>query len=379
MAKKKKQPNGAGSPPRKRTDGGKVRYEARYTAYTSKGPKVVSVYGKTYKECHKKWINALAEQNAGIAFDPDTATLKTYLIRWLADSVAGSVSELTYYRHEQSCRVHIIPALGSKRLSKLRPENVQGLYRAKRDEGKSAGTIRNIHKTLRKALEQARAWGVVRENVADLVSPPAYSPKEMNPLSHEETLRFLRAAEGDRLEALWHLAIRTGMREGELLALKWRDVDLDRGTLQVRRSVTVRGAVRFKETKGGKGRQLSLKSRMLVRLKAHEKRQDKEKRQPGKVWTLLGLVFPGPQGDVLRRESLVQRYERLLLEASVERRCFHELRHTAATLALQNGEHPKIVQEMLGHASIAQTLNTYSHVMPGMLESAAERMDSLLF
>lgn len=378
MVKVPKRGNGEGMPPRKRKDG---RYEARYTAYTTKGPKSVSVYGRTRKECSVKWIKGMAEQNAGIAFNPDTATLTTYLIRWLEDSVRGSVSHLTYIRHEQACRVHIIPGLGFKRLSKLRPENIQGLYRAKREEGISSGTIRNIHKTLRKALEQARVWGVVRENVADVVSLPAYSPKEMNPLSHEETLRFLRAAEGDRLQALWHLAIRTGMREGELLALKWRDTDLERGTLQVRRSVTVRGAVRFKETKGGKGRALVLKSRMLARLKAHYKHQLEEAMQKRDVWegAKLGLVFPGPKGDVLRRESLIQRYEKLLRAAGIERRCFHELRHTAATLALQNNERPKVVQEMLGHASIAQTLNCYSHVLPGMLDDAAERMDSLLF
>jgi integrase len=208
--------NGEGSISR-RTDG---RWEAKYTAHTADGPKRRGLYGKTRKEAADKLAKVLADRAGGYTFDTENMTVGEYLDRWLIDSDRGSVRTSTYARHEQIVRLHLKPALGRVKLSKLTPAHLQGLYRDKLDSGLSPATVQKIHTVLHKALTQALKWNMIPRNAADAVKAPRPAPEEMRPLSPEEARKLIEAARGDKLEALFVLAVHTGMRQGELLGLK---------------------------------------------------------------------------------------------------------------------------------------------------------------
>lgn len=234
----RKRGNGEGSIYR-RKDG---RWVGQYTVYTAKGPKYRYLYGKTRAAVAEKLAKAIAARGSGFVFDAGNLTIGEYLDRWLADSLRGTVRTSTCERHEVNVRVHINPALGNVRLKGLTPAHVRGLYREKLDSGLAPATVRKIHSTLHKALSQAVADGLVPRNAAD-VEAPRPAPKEMRPLSEAEANAFLQVARtsGDRFEALYVLAITTGLRRGELLGLRWDDVDLERGTIRVGRSLVREG------------------------------------------------------------------------------------------------------------------------------------------
>ena len=210
--------NGEGTITR-RKDG---RWEAKYTAHTAEGPKRRALYGKTRKEVADKLARALTDRVSGFTFDTENMTVGEYLDRWLNDSDRGSVRTSTYERHEQIVRLHLKPAFGRVKLSKLTPAHVQGLYRHKLDSGLSPATVQKIHVVLHKALAQALKWNLIPRNAADAVKAPRPAAEEMRPLSPDEARKLMEAAQGDKLEALYVLAMHTGMRQGELLALNGR-------------------------------------------------------------------------------------------------------------------------------------------------------------
>ena len=228
--------NGEGSIYR-RKDG---RWEAKYTA---EGAKRRVLYGKTRKEVADKLAKALADRASGYTFDTENMTVGEYLDRWLNDSDKGSVRTSTYERHEQIVRLHLKPAFGRVKLSKLTPAQVQGLYRDKLDSELSPATVQKIHTVLHKALDQALKWNMIARNAADAVKAPRPAPEEMHPLSPEEARRLIEAVRGDKLEALYVLAVHTGMRQGELLALRWEDVDLNERVIRIRRTLARSGGV----------------------------------------------------------------------------------------------------------------------------------------
>ncbi len=227
-----KRGNGEGSITR-RKDG---LYMARYTVQTATGAKRKTLYGKTRQEVSEKLTKAMADRDGGLVYDAGSMSVGEYLNGWLKDSLRGTVRASTVERHEINVRVHIVPTLGRLKLKALTPANVRGLHREKLDAGLSPATVRKIHSTLHKALAQAVADGLLPRNAAD-VKAPRPAPEEMRPLSEDEARRFLDAARGDAYEALYVLAITTGLRRGELLALRWEDADLERGTLRVGRSL----------------------------------------------------------------------------------------------------------------------------------------------
>lgn len=375
MAKRAKARSGQGWKSR-RADG---RYDCGLPIWTPEGTKYLRTTAKDEAAADAWLTEKRYERDRGLLldFDAEKLTVEAYLLRWLEYSVRHSVGPLTYLGHEWAVRVHIVPAFGHMKLGKLTAAHVQGLYAEKLTAGLSPGTVRNIHKSLRKALGQAKKWRLVHYNAAEDADPPTYRPEEWQSWSSEEARTFLRTCEGDRLEALWHLALRTGMREGELLALRWSDVDLDDGLVRVRRAVTIRGEVRFSATKTGRGRPVKIGPALITKLAAHRRRQLEERiRNP--LWQDQDLVFAGPKGDVLRRQSLLQRYERLVREAGVKRIKIHELRHTAASLMMEVHLPPKVVSETLGHSTVRLTLDTYSHVSPAMQDEAVRAMDRLL-
>ena len=229
-----KRGNGEGSISR-RKDG---LYMARYTIETATGTKRRAIYAKTRKEAGEKLTEALANAHKGITANAGAITVGAFVERWLEDSVRGSVRQSTYQRDESLCRVHIVATLGKKKLKTLNAADVQRFYRDKLDTNLSSATVHKLHVLLHKALKQAERWGLVPRNVADDVDPPKIHKDEVHPLTNEQARKLLDTARGDRLEALYVVALQSGLRQGELLALRWEDVDLETHTVQVRRTVT---------------------------------------------------------------------------------------------------------------------------------------------
>lgn len=351
---------------------------AQYAVYTAQGRKRKTLYGKTRAEVAAKLAKALSDREGGLVFDAGNLTLGEYLARWLSDSVKNTVRASTFERHEQLVRCHIRPALGEIKLKALTPAHVRRFISDKSSGALAAGTVRKIHSTLHKALSQAVSDGLLPRNAA-AVQAPSPAPEEMRPLSEAEARAFLDAAResGDRFEALYVLAITTGLRRGELLGLRWDDADLERGTLRVGRALVREGSRHtLGETKTRRGRrQVNLTPRTVAVLKAHRKRQLEQRVERAGLYEDHGLIFASEIGTPLNPENLVKRsFKPLLKRSGLPEIRFHDLRHTCATLLMGRGVHPKLVQELLGHATIAMTLDTYSHYLPSMGDQASGAM-----
>jgi integrase len=264
-----KRGNGEGTISRRKNGG----WVAQYYVYTAKGRKRKTLYGKTRAEAARRLARALSDRENGLTFDAGKITLGEYLDRWLRDSVRGTVRLSTFERHEQIVRLHVSPVLGRVRLKNLTPPHVRRLIAEKLESGLAPATVRKIHSTLHKALSGAVSDGLIPRNAAD-VKAPRPTPKEMRPLSEDEARTFLEATRGDHFEALYVLAITTGLRRGELLGLKWDGVDLDRGTLRRGRALVREGGRHaVGETKIRRGRrQVNLTPRTVKALRTHRKR-----------------------------------------------------------------------------------------------------------
>jgi integrase len=381
MANKRKRANGdADVYPRRNGRGEIVGYRGPYWVQTDRGPARRTVSGKTKTENRAKLTRAKAEAGGGVAFDAGKQTLGDYLERWLNDSVKNTVKPITFESYERQVRVHISPALGHLKLGRLSPANVQALYGRKLDAGMSPSSVRQTHAVLHRALEQAKRWRLVSENVAAATTPPRPRKKEIEPLDNRQARALLEAARGERLEALFVLAVTAGLRIGELLGLKWEDTDLERGTVRVARTLSAaKSGPRFTTPKSGRGRSIALTEGATIALRGHRRRQTEERLRVGTLWEDQGLVFPSTTGRPLSRDAVYRRsFAPLLKRAGLPRITLHDLRHTCATLLLGQGMNPKYVQELLGHASVAMTLDRYSHWVPSMGDQTARAMEAAL-
>jgi integrase len=373
----KKRGNGEGGITRHKKCG---LYMARYTVQTAAGPKRKSLYGKTRSEVATKLSKALADRESGLTYDAGRQTVGEYLARWLSNSVRDTVRQRTYERYESIVRVHLAPAIGKVKLKTLTPDHVRGLYREKLDGGLAPRTVLHIHRTLSKALKQATDDGLIPRNAAAPVKPPRPRKEEIRPLNREQVRALFEAAREDRLEALYVLAVTAGLRRGELQGLKWEDLDLEAGTLQVRRTLSEpKGGYIFEAPKSGKGRSIRLTQRATAALREHRKRQLEERMRLGTLWQDYDLVFSSGTGTPVSGGNLNRAFKALLKRAGLPQTFrFHDMRHTCATLLLRQGVNPKFVQELLGHRDVSLTLNTYSHVLPDMGDVAAGAMDDAL-
>jgi integrase len=356
-------------------------YMARYWVETPKGSKRKTIYGKKRDEVADKLARALAERADGIVYDDENLTVGEYLNSWLKGSVRGSVRQSTFDRYEIAVRVHIKPALGRVKLKKLSPAHVAGFYQDRLAAGSAPASVNKLHVTLRKALDQAVKWHMVPRNVAEAVKAPRPAPPEMRTLSAEETRKLIEVARGDKLGALYMLAVHTGMRQGELLALKWQDVDLENAKLSVRRTLTMsNGRILLGELKTKKSRRtIRLTDAAIQALHEHLARQLEGMERLGDAYRDEGLIFASQVGTPINPTNLRRRsFAALLRRANLPKIRFHDLRHTCATLLLSRNVHPKYVQELLGHANIAITLDTYSHVIPGMGDHAMRAMEDVM-
>jgi integrase len=365
----------------KRKDG---LFQGMYTVQTPDGPKRKYIYGRKYKDVERKLAEAMGDAAKGIVLNDQNMSVSEYLDRFLEDVQRGSVRESTYSRDKYLVSNHVKLTLGRVKLKNLSAMHLQRLYREKQDSGLSASTVQKIHHILHKALSQGVKWDLIPRNPADAVEAPRPAPEEMHPLSAEETRKLLEAANGDRLEALYVLAVTTGMRRGELLGLKWSDVDLENATVSIRRTLTrtdngKRVALGDPKTKKSR-RTIRLTPQAVEALRSHLERQLGEIEEAGDLYEDQGLVFTTATGTAINPSNLRQRsLAPLLKKAGLPHIRFHDLRHTCATLLFGKGVHPKFVQELLGHATIAITLDTYSHVMPGMGNQTAAAMEDVLY
>lgn len=373
-----KRGNGEGSISRRKNGS----WRAEYAVYTAEGRKRKTVYGKTRAEVAKKLNRALADSEDGLFFDDEGLRVGEYLERWLESSVRGNVSPRTYTNYRLQVRRHLVPALGRIKLRYLTPYKVQGLYHSKLDSGLSNASVRYTHAVLHRALRQAVKWSLVPRNVAEAVDPPRVRREEITPLSPDQSRAFLAAAEGDRYEALYVVALTCGLRQGEVLGLKWSDVDLEARTMRVSRQVQRhrdRGGLVFAEPKNASRRTVPLTGTAAEALRRHGRRQAEERVRVGSLYEDMGLLFASETGTPLDAQNVVNRsFKPLLKRAGLPSIRFHDLRHTCATLLLAKGVHPKLVQTLLGHASIGITMDLYSHWAPAMGDQVAAAMEDVL-
>ena len=361
---------------RLRADG---RWEGRYYAIEDGRRVRRSVFGPTDKDAARALRVALTARDDGKPAPHGGETVGAFLLTWL-EGARPTIRPGTWRRYEQLTRLYLVPGLGSVRLVALGPQHVAKLYRELLADGMSPANVHYVHRTLRRALGQAERWKLVSSNVAAMVTPPRAEQLEMRTLTAEQ-VRLLLEVAPDRDRPLYLLAVSTGMRLGELLALRWADVDLDGGSLRV--VATLRHlsgeAASFQPPKTARSRRrVELSESVVAALSAHKVATIEERWRSGQLWQDHNLVFPNLLGRPRGASNVSRELHPLLERAGLPRIRFHDLRHTAATLMLGRGVHAKLVSDMLGHASIAITLDTYSHSLPSMHREAAQVMEELL-
>jgi integrase len=338
-------------------------------------------YGKTQKEV-KDWLLEQRESVAGGVYteSPDI-TLGDFLDRYINEIARNNCKPHTVIVYEALVRLHVKPALGRVKLSALRPDQIQHLYNQMYEQGLARRTVHHTHAIVHKALEYALKWGLVPRNVASAVE--VATPKRRVPTvwTKEQMLQFLEAVKDQRYYALFLLACTTGLRKGELFALTWNAVDFDGRCIQVRQAaqyVTGKGMVVSDPKTDRARRKVAVPQFAMQALHDHRLRQEALAQATGDRWVKSDFVFTSNNGTLINDRNFHEEWKRLIRLAKVPDIRFHDLRHTHSTLLLLSGIHPKVVQERLGHASIAITLDVYSHVLPEMGQQAADQMEKLV-
>jgi integrase len=334
------------------------------------------------RDAERELARLLNELNSGAFVEPARLSFRDYAERWLA-FMQTRVSPKTFERYQEIMLKHLVPALGDTVLSKLQPLQIQACYAAaQRRDGRGSlapRTILHHHRVLREALNQAVRWRLLSINPANAVQPPRPPAREIAVPSDADVTALLQAAEGTRLYLPLLAAIGTGLRRGELLALRWSDLDLDSGQLAISQSLEeTRAGLSFKTPKIAKGRRtIALPAHLITVLRRHRVDQAKERLAAGPAYQDHGLIFCEPDGQPTRPSTFTLRFVELAKRARADTH-LHALRHFHATSMLRLGIHPKVVSERLGHATVGITLDTYSHVIPGLQEQAAKAFDLTL-
>lgn len=365
---------------RKRSDG---RWEARMSLPDGKQK---SVYGKTRQEVQRKLAQLLRDKEQGVLPSHDRQTVEQYLTFWL-DLVKHEIDASSYKAYRYHVK-RLIKTLGKVVLSSLTAQQIQAFYALKLEGGLAPTTTCTMHAVLRHALKDAVRLGILVRNVTDAVKPPKFEPKPKNVLTAQQARTLIEAAKGDWYEALYPVVLSTGMREGELFAMEWQDIDFTQGLLYVRQGLqqTEQGYILHDPKSKTSRRTIALSGLAIVALQEHKRRQDEYKAMLGSEWdSTYDFVFPNHFGRFRNPSSfLAKDFVRVMKKAGLPLApapggiYFHDLRHTAATLLLAKGVHVKVVSEMLGHADISITLRLYAHVLPNMHRDAADKMNEIL-
>jgi integrase len=332
------------------------------------------------RDAESALIRLLRERDTGIDIEPSRLTLAQFLERWLRDYCVPNTRPKTYKRYGELFRLHVTPIIGSIPLTKLRPLHIQRTYARMIEQGLSAMTALHCHRVLKGALAQAVRVQLLARNPADGVDPPRPDRYEINPPTPDAILRIMDSAEQTVIGALIHTAVMTGLRQAELLAVRWRDLDLDAGLLRVKQTaqwLPGKGFI-FAPPKTPKSRRtIDLSPRTIARLRQQRQRQLEERLLVGPAYQDHDLVFATRVGGPIDPSNLRRSWESILKRAGVGHVRFHDLRHGHASLLLQQGAHAKLISERLGHAGIGITMDTYGHLLPGIQAEAAARLDTL--
>jgi integrase len=343
---------------------------------------------RTKRECQDGLNEALTRMREGTFVQPSPRMLRAFLVdEWLPAVRPPRVRPSTWASYRMAVERHIVPGLGGVVLQGLTPAHLTAFYRALLTHGRQDGrgglapkTVRNVHGVLHAALRDAARWGYVARNVADTADLPKGMTPEMRVWSPEQLRTFLAHMRADPLYAAWMLFATTGMRRGEVAGLRWTDVDLDAARASPRRPrVVVNYEVVVSEPKTAKGRRsLALDPATVVALREHRARQAEQRLAVGPRWQDSGLVFTWPDGRPIHPQRFSNWFEQHTRAAGLPRIRLHDVRHSYATAALAAGIPAKVVSERLGHANIAITMDTYSHVLPGLDEHAAGTVARLI-
>jgi integrase len=352
-------------------------------------------YAATAAKVRDELLKARFDQSRGLPVASERQSVAKFLEDWLEHTLKSRAKPRSVESFTVIVNKHIVPALGRIRLDKLTPQQVQALLEKKREpyktktkagkviekHGLSPQSIASIRTVLRSALNQALKWGMVARNVATLIDPPRIPRPKTHAINADGARKLLEAARGERFEAILVLALTLGLRRGEILGLRWSDVDFDSRAIRVNQALQrVGGKLQVTEVKTERSRRVVAVPECVVRaVKTRRAQQAQERLLAGVEWKDSDLAFTNPRGGPLEPITLHRDFKRLLRAAELPTQTrFHDLRHTAASLLLAEGVHLRVIMELLGHSSISLTANTYAHVMPAAMRDVADRMESIL-
>ncbi len=374
-----------------RSDG---RWHARLSLGQGNGKRIrKSYYGATQAAVEEELLKARAKQSQGIVVSTDRQTVEQFIKKWLEQTVKPNAKQRSYESFSTISRLHIYPVIGRVRLDRLTPQHIANLLDLKRQPvkgeeqkqdpapGLSPQSLVNIRTVLRSALAQAVKWGLVARNVATLVDAPRVPRPKVHTLNADEARKLLDIAKGSRFEAILALALTLGMRRGEILGLRWADVDFEHGVIRISQAVQrLATGLTITEVKTERSRRVLAIPESIARvLRLRRARQAQERLLAGLQWKDTGLCFTAPNGGPVEPITLHRAYKVLLTAANLPAAVrFHDLRHSAASLLLASGVHLRAIMELLGHSSISLTANTYSHVQPAMMRDVANTMEQIL-
>jgi integrase len=339
----------------------------------------------TKREAQHECARLITQMQGGAYSEPTKTTFGQFLEQWLAQ-VKSQVTPRTHERYCEIVRKNIIPALGAVRLTALRPSQIAGAYAKALESGRRDGkgglspnTVLYMHRLIKQALDHAVRWETLSKNPAAAVDPPSIERATLSTYDMAQTVEAIEAARGSRLLVPIVLGVLCGLRRGEIVALRWRNVDLAAGSLAVVESAEQTAAgIRYKKPKSGRGRSIALSAYVVEELKAHKLRQAEELLRVGVRLNDATFVYAREDGEPIQPRSLTHNWQALVSRTGIPRVRFHDLRHAHATHLLSSGVHPKVASERMGHSKVGITLDLYSHVLPGMQEDAAARVDDAL-
>lgn len=334
---------------------------------------------KTKKEAQTALTKALNQLNEGSYVEPSKMILNEFLDIWIENKkrTVGIAAQQKYTYLSQN---HIRPFLGRMLIANIKPIHISQLYSTLNEEGRNAATIKETHKALVNIFNQAVKLQVLVQNVVTAVEAPKHKPREMNIWTQEQVQQFLKTIESTPYELIYVLALNTGMRQGELLGLLWDDIDFEKKVIKVRHTVIpgLEGVQESTKTASSR-RVIELSDTVISQLKKHKALQSEKRLKLGSGYQNLKLVNASSVGTTINNKNLRRNFNSLIAKANVPCICFHELRHTHASLMLQLGVNVKVISERLGHASTKITLDLYSHSLPTMQKEAATIFDQFIY